>query len=126
MDKAKLGARILLGLIFFVFGLNGFLNFLPMPTDMPEKAQAFTGGLFQAGYFFPFLKATEVVCGLLLLSGFFVPLALVILAPVSLNIFLFHIILAPAGAPVAIAIVLLNAFLGWTYMDRYKPMLKSK
>ncbi len=68
-------ARLFLGLVFTVFGLNFFLHFLPMPPA-PPRAAAFAGALFASGYLFPLLKATEVVAGLLLLGGLFVPLAL--------------------------------------------------
>lgn len=88
------GARVLLGLIFFVFGLNGFLNFIPVPP-MPENVMAFMGGLMAAPYFFPVLKGSEVACGLLLLINKKVPLALLILAPICLQIFLFHAVMTP-------------------------------
>ena len=120
-----MGARLLLGLLFLVFGLNGFFNFLPMPPP-PEAAMKFLGGLFGAGYFFPFLKSVEVICSLLLLSGFFAPLALVILAPIVVNIFLFHTILAPAGAPLAILILVLEVIAAWGYRDKFAPLLKAK
>ena len=65
--KAKLPliARILLGLIFFVFGLIGLFNLYPPPPDLPERLQAFNSGLMATHYFFPFLKLTETLCGLL-------------------------------------------------------------
>lgn len=85
--KGPLIARWILGLIFFVFGLNGFFNFIPMPETMPEKMATFMGGLMASQYFFPLLKGTEVVCGALLLIGAFVPLALIVLAPIIINIF---------------------------------------
>ena len=78
MKYSVIVGRVLLGLVFFVFGLNGFFNFIPVPP-MPEKAVTFMTGLMSSHYFLPLLKATEVICGALLLSGFFVPLALVIL-----------------------------------------------
>ena len=100
-SKVTLGARILLGLIFTVFGLNGFFNFIPMPP--PEgAAAAYLGGLAASGYFFPVLKITEIISGLLLLSGRFVPLALLFLAPIVVQIFLMHAFLAPSGLPLAI------------------------
>lgn len=113
MNKLPLIARLLLGLMFFVFGLNGFLNFIPTPTDLPEKLQAFTGGLMASGYFFPLLKGTEVVCGLLLLLGVFVPLSLVILAPIVLNILFVHLFLAPSGMPIALFIAALEIYLSF-------------
>lgn len=124
MNKLCLIARILLGLIFFVFGLNGFLGFLPQP-ELPEPASAFFGALFATGYFIPLLKGTEVVCGLLLLIGRFVPLALTILAPVVLNIVLFHVVLAPSGSAVGIVCLILGIFLAWCYRDSFRGVLAA-
>ena len=119
-------ARILLGLIYFVFGLNFFLQFLPAQPHPEGVVAAFTGGLFQSGYFFPFLKGIEVVAGILLLIGFFVPLTLVVLAPISIHILLFHTILTPSGAPMGIVILALNLYLAWAYRDHYKPLFERK
>lgn len=124
MNKLPLIARILLGLMFFVFGLNGFLHFIPMPATMPEKVTAFMNGLMASGYFFPLLKGTEVVCGLLLLVGAFVPLALIILAPIVLNIFLVHLLLDTSGLPVAIVIGLLEVYLAF-FAKPYAPIVKQ-
>lgn len=120
--KVILGTRLLLGLVFVVFGLNGFLNFLPMPP-LPEKAGAMMQGLAVSGYFFPFLKLTEIVCGVLLLLGMYVPLALVVLAPIILNILLFHLVLAPGGLPMAIVLTGIELFLAWSYKDSFKGVL---
>ncbi len=113
MSKAPFVARILLGLIFFVFGLNGFLNFIPIPQEMPEAQMQFMTGLMATKYFFPLLKGTEVVCGALLLLGMFVPLALIILAPIVLNIFFVHVFMSPEGLPMAIFIGLLQIYLSF-------------
>lgn len=117
-------ARTLLGLIFFVFGLNGFLQFLPVPP-MPEAAGAFAGALAKTGYFFPMLKGIEVVAGALLLSGRYVPLALTVLAPIVVNIALFHIVLAPGLGMVALLLTL-EIYLAWAYRDAFAPMLKAR
>lgn len=106
-------ARIILGLIFFVFGLNGFLNFIPVPEELPENMVTFMNGMMVTGYFLPLVKGTEVVCGLLLLTGVFVPLALVVLAPVILNIFLVHAFMAPDGLPMALVIGGLEVYLAF-------------
>ncbi len=125
MKYSVIVGRVLLGLVYFVFGLNGFFNFIPMPP-MPEKAGAFMMGLAQSGYFFPFLKGTEVIGGLLLLTGFFVPLSLVILMPITLNILFFHLALAPDNVVIAIAMLVIQSFLMWKNCEIYKPMFKAK
>lgn len=127
--KMPLVARILLGLIFFVFGLIGLLNLIPPPPNLPEKLQAFNSGLMATGYFFPFLKITETLCGLLLLTGMFVPLALVVLAPIVLNIVLVHAFLAPSGLPLAIVCGILLAYLAFfaePYSNVVKQLFKKK
>lgn len=124
MKKLPLVARVLLGLMFFVFGLNGFFNFIPPPPNLPEKMTAFAGGLMASGYFFPFLKGTEVLCGILLLSGVYVPLALVILAPIVLNILLVHVFLDTSGLPIALVICALVAYLAF-FVDPYRTTVKQ-
>jgi hypothetical protein len=124
-SKATTVARILVGLTFFVFGLNGFLNFIPAPAH-PGAAGAFLGGLAASGYFFPFLKATETIAGAALLANRYVPLALAVLAPIVLNIFAFHIALDRGGAAVAIVLLGLQVFLAWSYRAVYRPMLAAK
>jgi len=99
-------ARILLGLIFVVFGLNGFLNFLsmgPMPTGL---AGQFIGALFMSHYYW-IVAGLQVIGGLLLLVNRFVPLALVLLGPIIVNILLYHLFLNPAGIGVAILVTIL-------------------
>ncbi len=123
LNKATTGLRIIQGLIFVVFGLNGFLNFLPKPAEaMPEAAMNFAGALAATGYMFPFIKGTEVAMGLLLLTGYATPLALVVLAPVVLNIFLFHFILTPGNFTIQLIIVLIHLALGYGYKDRFKSL----
>jgi putative oxidoreductase len=117
-----IAARVVLGLIYFIFGLNFFLHFLPTPPSSGGVADAFVGGLFQSGYFFPMLKSIEVVLGAFLLLGLFVPLSLVILMPVSLNILLFHAFLTPGNATMGIVIVLVHLYLAWAYREHYKPL----
>src|SRR5438477_1745787 len=89
-------ARIGLGLVFMVFGFNKLLHFLPQPPISGPPAEFF-GALFATGYMLPLLATTEIVAGLMLLSGRFVPLAVALLAPVIVNIVGFHIFLAKGG-----------------------------
>jgi hypothetical protein len=121
---APSASRILLGLIFFVFGLNGFLQFIPQPP-MPERVGAFFGALAATGYMFPLIKGVEVIAGALLLSNRFVPLALAILAPNVVNIVLFHAVLAPGGLLIALFVLALELFTAWSYRDAYASMLRA-
>ena len=100
MKIAVLVARILLGLMFVVFGLNGFLNFLHMPMP-PGAAGQYVSVLFVSHYLHA-VCLVEVIGGVLLLSGQFIPLGLVLLGPVIVNILLFHTFLFPAGFPPAL------------------------
>jgi putative oxidoreductase len=106
MKILTLIARILLGLVFVVFGLNGFLNFLsmgPMPTGL---AGQFMGALFLSHYYWV-VAALQIAGGALLLANRFVPLALVLLGPVIVNIICYHVFLNPSGAvPAAVVTVL--------------------
>ena len=123
MKIAIIIARVLLGLIFVVFGLNAFLHFIPQPP--PEgQAGGFIGAMFASGYFYV-VAALQIAGGLLLLSGRFIPLALVLLGPVIVNIMLFHIFLAPAGMGPGIAVSILALFLLWSCRDRFAPLLKA-
>ena len=107
MKIASLIARVLLGLIFLVFGLNGFLHFIPMPPPTGVAGQFF-GSIF-ASHYWMVIFGVQTIGGLLLLLNRFVPLALVILGPVIVNIFFFHAFMAPAGLPLAIVVVVLWA-----------------
>jgi putative oxidoreductase len=100
MKIAVLIARILLGLMFLVFGLNGFLHFIPMPPPAGLAGQ-YMGALFVSHYLVA-VFALEVVGGALFLANRFVPLALILLGPVIVNILLFHSLLAPEGLPLAL------------------------
>jgi uncharacterized membrane protein YphA (DoxX/SURF4 family) len=117
--------RILLGLLFLVFGLNYFFKVLPTPP-MEGAALEFMKGLAGTGYFFPFVKVVEIAVGIALLSNRFVPLALVVLAPVTVNIALLNFILAPAGIPVTIVVLALHLFTMWSYRDYYRVVVSAK
>lgn len=120
-------ARLLLGLGFFVFGLNGFLNFIPTPPPDPnDPAMAFGVAMVATGYLFPLVKGTEVVVGALLLANRFVPLALALLAPVLVNIVCVHVFLAPSGLPMVLVLLALELYLAWSYRHVYRPMLAAR
>jgi uncharacterized membrane protein YphA (DoxX/SURF4 family) len=123
--KATYGARILLGLIFLVFGLNGFFHFLPLPP-MSGPPEHFLGALIATGYLYPLLKSIEVAAGALLLSDRLVPLALILLAPVVVNIVAFHLFLAPSGLPLPILVVALELFLAHSYWSAFAGLMCAR
>lgn len=125
MNKLPVIARILLGLIFFVFGLNGFFQFIPTPEELPAEIESFTSAMEETGYFLPLLSGVETLCGLLLLLGRFVPLALTLLAPVVVNIILFHLFVAPEGILPGLIALVLGIYLAWAYRSSFSGVLAA-
>jgi hypothetical protein len=124
---ATIGARCALGFVFLSAGLMGLLHLMPPPSEpMPEGAMAFGAALMGTGYLFPLIKGTETLAGALLLSNRFVPLALTLLAPVLVNIFLFHAFLTPGQVGTPIALLCLELFLAWSYRAAYRPLLTAR
>lgn len=131
MKIVMIVVRTLMGLLFLLSSVTYFLmvfGVMPMPEIPEGPLKSFNAGLAASGYFFTLLKATELVCGILLLAGRFVPLALVILSPIIINIFLVHVFLAPDPASLAIAsfLVIANIFLAWYHWDAFRPLLTPK
>ena len=114
MKIATITARSLLGFIFVVFGLNMFLHFIPMPPPPAGPARDFMTALFMSRYLYV-VGALQVIGGVLLLTGRWVPLGLTLLGPVIVNILCFHIFMAPAGLPLAIVVSALALFLLWRH-----------
>ncbi len=105
MKTASTIARYLLGLVFLVFGLNGFLHFIPA-QPIPAVAGQFFGAIFSSGYWVV-IFALQAGAAVLLLINRYVPLALTLLGPVIVNIFFVHVFMAPAGLPLAVVVVIL-------------------
>lgn len=124
---ARFVARALLGLTFLSAGASFFLHLAPQPSGpMPAAVAAFTSGLAQSGYMFPLVMGTQLVGGALLVANRFVPLALVLLAPVLVNILAFHAFLAPAGLGTAIVLCALEAGLAWSYRAAFRGVLSAR
>ena len=121
MKWVTLVARLLMGLIFLGSGIAFFFT---TPPPMEGPIADFMKGMMATGYFFYLLKGAEIVCGALLLSGFFVPLALVILAPVVLNIFLVHTFMMPQGLPMAVLLGVFEIYLAF-FSKEYSPTIKQ-
>ena len=120
-------ARLLLGLPLVVFGLNGFLNFIPPPqTPLPEGAMAFVGALVNSGYMMQLIAVTHLVVGVLLVVNRCVPLALVIFAPFIVNSIAFHLFLEPSGLPMAAVFLTLELYLAWHYRAAFRPLFMAK
>jgi putative oxidoreductase len=124
MRVAGLIARYLLGLIFVVFGANGFLHFIPMPPP-PGVAGQFMGALF-VSHVLVVVFLLELIPGILLLVGRYVPLALVLLGPVIVNILLFHAFMAPSGLPLAAVVVILWGLTAWTVRSAFAGIFESR
>jgi len=105
-------ARMFMGLVFLVFGLNGLLNFIPQPKTLPDGVIAFLGAMMNTRYFLPLVFGTQVVVGVLLLVNRFVPLALVMIAPVIVHILAFHLYLQPGGIGPGVLVLLLEIYSG--------------
>ena len=116
-------ARVLLGLMFVVFGSNIFLHFLRMPPPPATLAGDFSKALMQSHYIYV-VGLLQVIGGLLLLIGRYVPLGLVLLGPVIVNILLFHIFLDTSGLPMAIIVALLALFLLWRYRTNFAGLVR--
>jgi putative oxidoreductase len=123
MKIATIIARVLLGLIFLFFGSNGLLHFLPMPPLPQGVTGEFLHSFFASGYVYV-ISVFQVIGGLLLLIGRFVPLGLIILAAIIVNIWAFHLLMAPEGLPPAVVVTVLELFLVWSYRDRFAGILR--
>ena len=124
--RAAVAARVLLGLVFLVEGADGFLHVLPPWPSTPEGGR-FIGALVGSGYLWPLLKLTEAACGLALVAGRFVPLALVVLAPVLVNVVGFQAALG-VGWVLAFDLALLvpYGFLVWAYRRSFRGVLAAQ
>lgn len=122
-------ARIFMGLILCASGTFGLLTAFgavtPPSSPMPAGAAAFAGALAKTGYMMPLVSAMQFLAGVLLLASRFVPLALVLLAPLLVNIVAFHVFLAPAGIVPGLVLTALELYLAWVYRAAYRPLLTA-
>jgi putative oxidoreductase len=123
MKIVNLIVRLLLGLVFVVFGLNGFLHFIPMPPPTGTAAQ-FLGALFVSHYLVA-VFLLQLIPGVLLLINRFVPLALTLLGPVIVNILLFHISMNPAGLPLPLLVTVLWLVTAWSVRSAFAGLFQQ-
>ena len=112
-------------LVFTIFGLNGFLNFIPAPPPPPGLAGQFIT-VFMESHWGLFVSGFQVIGGVLLLSGFYIPLALAILGPVLVNILLYHLLINQMGGSIAVVVALLWVFLFWRYRKYFASLFVQK
>ncbi len=122
--KIQLGARIILGALLILFGLNKFLQFLP-PMELTASAQTFFSAIMATGYLFKVVALVEITVGVLLLINRFQALALLLLAPISVNIILFHLFLDPANIGPAALVTILNVYLLLTNKEKFSAVLST-
>ena len=122
-----MAARLVLGGVFFGFGLNGLLKLFPLPPAQREAA-VFIAGLMTSRYFFPLLFVTYLFSGAALLIGRFVPLALAVLAPIIVNIAVMHFFVPSSGGELCLAalVAALEIFLAWSWRDAFRPLLRAR
>ena len=122
MKIATIVLRLLYGLAFTVFGLNFFFNFIPAPPPTGLAGDYFK--VLAASHYLYVIGAMQLLSGLLLLIGKFVPLALTILAAMIFNILSFHILMEPSGLPMALVFAAIELFLIWSYRERFAGVLR--
>jgi len=126
-SKGTIAARVLLGLVFFGFGLNGLLQLFPLPPARGAAA-VFIDGLVASRYLFPLLFVIYLFTGAALLMGRFVPLALTILAPIIVNIAVMHFFVPSSGAEICLAalVTALEILLAWSCRAAFRPLLRAR
>ena len=124
MKLATIIARVLLGLMFVVFGSNAFLHFIPMPPPPQNLAGDFVKVFFASGYIYV-IGGMQFLGGLLLLVGRFVPLGLTILGAIIFNILVFHALMAPESFGPGLVVTALELFLVWRYRDAFAGLLQA-
>ncbi len=125
MKIAVIVVRSLVGLLFLFASVTYFLKVVPQP-ELQGNIKAFNEGLMATGYMMPFIKITELLCGLSFITGRFNTLASVLIFPITINIFLYHLVLDPKGLPVAIFVLAANLFIAYYYRANYKSLFASK
>lgn len=124
MKIAVIIVRTLMGLLFLFASIVVLFKLIPQP-EQTGNVKIFMDGIVASGYLLTLIKVTELLCGLAFVTGRYVPLASVVIAPVIVNIFLFHTFVDHSGLPVAIFLVVANSFVAYSNWDRYKPILAA-
>ena len=117
--------RILMGLMFLFASVAYFLNLFDEPV-MTGSIKVFNDGIKASIYLMPLVKVFELLCAIAFISGFFVPLAAVVIFPITVNILMFHAFLDAKGLPMAIILIAANLFIAYYYRNKYKSILTAR
>lgn len=117
--------RTLMGLLFLFGSITFLFKLMPQP-ELTGNVKLFMDGVNATGYLMMLIKFTELVCGFAFVTGYFVPLASVVIAPIIINILLFHAYVDPSGLPVGIFLVLANSLVALSNWDKYRPLLRAR
>ncbi len=122
MKTAIIIVRVLLGLLFIFSSVVVLFNLVPQP-ELTGNNKIFIDGINASKYLLPLIKITELFCGIAFLTGYFVPLATVVIAPVIVNILFTHIFVTGDGVPFAAVLFLANIFLAYANWDKFRPVV---
>lgn len=125
LNRIVVGTRVALGLMFFIVGTIGLLRLAPIPT-YTGRAADFLEALRATNYLWATVNALQVFCGALLGLGFFVPLMLTLLAPLVVNIVLYHAFLEPIGLPIALIVLGLEVFQAFCHRASFLSLFELK
>lgn len=117
--------RTLMGLFLLFASVSYFFDLVKQPATMPDAVMTYNKGIAVA-HLLTIVKAIELICGLLLLIGRFVPLALILIFPISVNIVIFHAFADPANIGGGLILLVFNLFLAWYYRKNYAPLFAIK
>jgi putative oxidoreductase len=122
--KILFGVSLLFGLMFINSGLNKFFNYMPMPKDMPENMTKLMGAINEIGWLFPLVAIAEIVGGVLFVTNKYRALGAIIIFPVLVGILLTHILIAPSGLPLVLALWGIELWVIIENREKYLPMIK--
>lgn len=125
MKIAIIIVRALIGLLFLFASVTYFLNLVPEP-ELTGKMKLFSEGIAASGYLMPLVKTIEMLCGIAFVTGKFIPLAIVLIAPIAVNILLVNVFLAPEGLPIVIPLFAGILFLAYCYRKNYETLFAVK
>jgi uncharacterized membrane protein YphA (DoxX/SURF4 family) len=121
--KILLVVSILFGLMFINAGLNKFLNYMPVPDDMPENLVKLMGAFMEIGWLLPLIGVVEITAGILVMINKFRALGAIMILPITVGILLTHIVNAPSGLPIALVLIAINLWIIYEYRGKYKHLV---